>query len=168
MENNSRYYVVDKETGEVVGETNSKKDPPHPFKRILAFVVLYVISLAVRFISYQYIRLVVWILDEIYGLNKLIYYIILFAGGATATGILIWILMLGAHIMILLPEKIIPSRKGVRYMVLGIIVAVFYLISLISMLTGFSSSSALQYVWHIVVIIFFVVIIFMGKAQSES
>ena len=47
-----RYYIVDKETGEVVGESNQRK----PFKRILAFIVLYLLSLATRFVTYFYIR----------------------------------------------------------------------------------------------------------------
>ena len=162
---NNRYYVVDKETGEVVGETNDR----HPFKRLLAFVVLYLLSLVTRFVTYWYITLVLRLLGRIYDLSRLAYYLVLFFGGTTALGLLVGGFMLGSHLMTTLPEKIIPSRKGLRYMVLGIGVASFYLISLISMLAGFGSSrTAVQYVWHIIVIIFFTVFAFIGKGIAQD
>ena len=169
MNDEKRYMIVDKETGEVVGESYTKKEHPQTFKRILAFIVLYLLSLATRFVTYQYIRLVSWLLDKIYDLSKLVYYVILFFGGASAFGLLIWGFVLGANGMFSLSEKVIPSRKGSRYMVLGIVVAAFYLLSLIAMIAGISSdTSAQQYVWHIIIIIFFVVFAFYGKAQKSD
>ena len=160
-----RYYIVDKETGEVVGESNQRK----PFKRILAFIVLYLLSLATRFVTYFYIRFLSWVLGKIYDLSKLVYYVILFLGGASAFGLLIWGFILGSHVMYALPEKIIPSKKGTRYMVLGIGIAVFYLLSLISMIAGIATDrSGQQYLWHIIVIIFFTLFAFYGRSQTRA
>jgi len=168
MDNDKQYYIVDKDTGDIIGETRMK-EPTRTGRRILAFIVLYLLSLITRFVTYQYIRLVLWLLDKIYGLSRLAYYLVLFFGGATAFGILIWAFMLGTHAMIGLPEKIVPSRKGARYMILGICVAAFYLVSLITMIAGIANNaSGLQYIWHIIIIIFFVVFAFIGKSQAQS
>jgi len=162
--NSKQFYVVDKETGAIIGETNDR----HPFKRILAFIVLYLLSLFTRLVTYYYICLLSWLLDKIFDMSRLAYYLCLFFGGTTAIGILIMGFMLGAHLMYTIPEKIIPSRKGTRYFLLGIVVAVFYLVSMITMIAGISASSGRQYVWHVIVIIFFVVFAFFGRNQSNS
>ena len=134
-------------------------------KRFLSWVVLYLLSLVLRFLAFQYLRLVFYIHGAIYDFSRVLYFIIIYGGGCIGLGVMITGLVAGGKMMMSLSEKVMPSRKGTRYLVLGIIEIVVYLGSIITMIAGIAEDRSLfQYAWHIIMLIFYAIFAASGKA----
>ena len=165
-----QYYIVDKASGKVVGETNSPREPKRPFLCFLSWLVFYLCILITRFLAYQYLRLVFFIHGAIYDFSKILYFIIIYGGGCVGLGFLITLLVTGGRLSYALSEKVRPSEHGTRYLVIGVIICIGYLVSLITMIVGKAEDTSLfQYVWHIIVLLFSIGLsVFCKNAKKEQ
>ena len=84
-----RYLIVDKETGEVVNETN-RKEEHHPFLRVLSWIVLMILTTVFGYVVELYLMLAFWIYNEISQLSRALFIVLLISIGSTMFNIMLY------------------------------------------------------------------------------
>lgn len=177
MEKESPYLIVDKATGEVVGEIAHPPQKHHPFKTALAwlvtFVCIFISQAAVGFLLELTMRLYLLILRSD-GFILTVLTVALFAAFISA---LIVLFKLGFRASFFFPEHILPSPKGLRYLLLSIaffmfdaLVIVVGIISLSNPSLGISASSAdiIYYVLFLSFVIYFAIATWRRKHHKDN
>lgn len=106
-------------------------------KRFLSWIVAAVGEYIVLILIELGVRLVGMVFSELHRLSPILYYAALFFGGLTVLGILIGIVFYGSGIAVALSEKIFPSSRGMRYIVIGLLWVFWFGFILIGYAVGY-------------------------------
>lgn len=165
-----RYIVVDKETGEVVGETNTTKAAPRPFLTLISWIVL--IACSTAFYSLQKIYLEILLRLYYYFSNSrgALFIILLLGIDGTLIGVGIWLTLMGAMGTSMLSQKIRPSRRGTRYVIFGLVWGLFYVLLIAMMIKGLAIPDVpwFSYAECGIMIAYSALVTIFGKSQSTE
>lgn len=140
-------------------------------KRVLSWFVLILCCTAFYYCEYFVWYFVFLIGDKIYGLNEIVFWVLVVLIGSGAIGSIIAAIVYGSHLTVRASQAVWKSAKGTRYLVYGVINTVFYGFLLISYFIGtLRTSSGILFIFAAAtMIIFGVVLIILGKnAPSED
>lgn len=126
QEGEKKYYIVDSETGEVVGEKPAEASMKSVALRVSSWLVVVVIEIVFNILSSFYSRFVFWLHSELSAFGTAIYVIALIAAGSTIIGAAFWVTLLGAEFTVEASEKVCKSKKGVRFVVISAIFMFYY------------------------------------------
>lgn len=101
-------------------------------RRFLACIVAVLMQGVVAFVASLAVSVVLWLLNAIHSLSALVFYIVLFFGGASALGALGSIAVFGSLAVHKVSNAVLSSREGERFSVAGWLTIVLYGLGLIA------------------------------------
>lgn len=140
-------------------------------KRVLSWFVLVICSYLSLFIINAVENLALMLAQYINDLNSFLFWAIILLGGSFGIGIAFTIARLLAVLNVFLSQRIMKSKNGVRYIVIGLTYVVMYACGLIMALLGVSlgkGSPLSQIIFCVSAIVFGAIIAICGKAKAEE
>lgn len=166
--NDKKYIVVDKETGEVVGETNTTKEPRRPFLTLLSWISLIACATAFYYLQRLYLEILLRIYYYFTNSRGALFIILLLGIDGTLIGVGIWLTFWGAAGTSMLSQKIRSSRRGTRYVIFGLIWGLFYILLIVMIIKGLAIPDLpwFTYAECGIMIAYSVLVVIFGKSQS--
>lgn len=142
----------------------------NPVKRVLSWITLYVEGVAFYYILSLFLHLVFILNGFASSLGNVAYAILLICFATTAFGIYIWGTISLSALSIMLSNKVCITKKGTRYIVVGIIGIISYAINILCMITGYITTEqpVFFYLLFADMIVYYIAIIVMRKTDELS
>lgn len=106
-------------------------------KRLLSWVVLAVSEWVFGICIWYLIKLAIWLFNFIHGKSEAVAWALLIMEGTAALGFVFFLIMVGSKVVVTLSQKVCESKKGGRYLVVGIATTVLTGAALALTIAGF-------------------------------
>lgn len=126
-----QYMLVDKDTGEVIGEANlakkeSKPKERRPFMTLLSWVAMVACGTLFYYAAALFYRLVFWGIAALSNESAALRIIVIVLVGSTLLGVLGYGIIIGASMTVMVSSKVRKSQKGTRFIVFAVIYSLLY------------------------------------------
>jgi len=168
--NDKKYMVVDKETGEVVGETNDARERKHPVRRFLSWLALPACATAFYYIDGLFYQLVfrgVAALSHESAALRIIVYVLV---GSTVIGALVYGTIICASATVLVSQLLRESARGTRYVVFAILWSLWYALMIFATINGIMQTTSDLYLYLVcgTMIAYLLITAAVGKSKITA
>lgn len=145
--------------------TETKKSP---IKRFLSWMTIFVESIIFYYILYLFLRIVFALNDFASNLGGVAYAILLVCFATTAFGAYIWGSISLSCLSVKISNKVCTTKKGTRYIAVGIIGIILYAINIFGMIAGYATSEqpVFFYLLFAGMIIYYISMIIFRKTED--
>lgn len=139
---------------------------PSFFRRLLSWVVLILCEFIVMNLSDIVVRLIVRAFRAINSLHEGLFWTVVILGGAAVIGIYIGISAGGNWLVVDLSERVCKSKKGARYIVLGVLMVILYALPLVMASTNAELREVINPVDNVALILNAVIFMFVSRIRG--
>lgn len=150
------------------GKSNPAKRDASQLKRLLSWIVLVLCGYVFRVCIGYFFILVFWLLGKIFTFSEALFWVLILLEGSGALLITAAGLYYGSLLVVRASEAIKASHKGTRYVVVGIVNAVFYALVLILLVRGLVVTDPPYVAAYAASMIFGIILIVVGRTTSKK